>query len=43
MTKIALTQEFATGKFCKIREVKMQDAKFILKLRCDDKKGEIFA
>ena len=39
MCKIQLTQDFARGKYVNIREVEVQDAEFILSLRCNENKA----
>lgn len=38
--KILLSNEYANGNYVNIREVEIEDAKFILSLRCDDKKSK---
>lgn len=39
MPKIQLTNEYANGKYVNLREVEIDDAEFILSLRCNAKKS----
>lgn len=39
MSKILLTKQYANGRFVNLREVLLEDAEFILQLRCDENKA----
>lgn len=39
MSKIVLTNQYASGRFVNLREVRLEDAEFILQLRCDENKA----